>query len=409
MSLGRSWKVLLAASSVSFSLAMGLVSVPFGTLGSASPAAKIFGQEQPPADTKNDEKNDEKNEQPAGDNAEALNQQFQQLLEEWRGIIKELRSLKIRYQTANDAEAEALKLEWDKTVAKGETLLPSLRTAGKNAYLAAPNVDLQLTRMLVKFVEDDINRDDYEVAYDLAEALIEKKCEFKEIYNLGGIAAFCTNHFDQAEEYFKQAEQLGELKDDGAKFKPLVGKYKRMWEAEQALRSKEAEADDLPRVKISTNRGDVVIELFENEAPETVGNFVHLVDEGFYNGLSFHRVLKGFMAQGGCPRGDGSGGPGYKIYCECRKAEHRNHFRGSLSMAHAGQDTGGSQFFLTFVPTEHLNGRHTVFGRIVEGMDVLAKIVKRDPMGADRIEPDRIVKAEVIRKRDHKYEPNKVQ
>jgi cyclophilin family peptidyl-prolyl cis-trans isomerase len=115
------------------------------------------------------------------------------------------------------------------------------------------------------------------------------------------------------------------------------------------------------------------------------------------------------MAQGGDPGGDGTGGPGYHIYCECYKDNYRKHFRGTLSMAHAGRDTGGSQFFITFVPTPQLNGRHTAFGRVIEGMDVLAKIQRRDPDAAPPLpQPDTIVKAEVIRKRDHKYVPTKV-
>ena len=112
---------------------------------------------------------------------------------------------------------------------------------------------------------------------------------------------------------------------------------------------------------MKTSEGDIEIELFENEAPNTVLNFITLVDKGFYNGLKFHRVLPGFMAQGGDPKGDGTGGPGYTIPCECYQPDHRLHFRGSLSMAHAGRDTGGSQFFLTFVPTQHLDGMHTGF------------------------------------------------
>jgi len=337
-------------------------------------------------------------------------QAFQKLMADWKELIKELRALKITYQTATDDEVVKIREQWDEKVARGEILIPQLRAAGKAAYLAAPNSDLQLSRVLLKFVEDDVARDDYEVAFDMAETLIENKCEFKEIYNLAGIAAFCTNQFEKAEQYFKQAEELGVLSGDGPKYRPLINKYKKYWQTEQETREKEAQADDLPRVKLETNRGVMVIELFENEAPDTVGNFVHLVSSGFYDGLSFHRVLQGFMAQGGCPKGDGTGGPDYKIYCECNKPEYRKHFRGSLSMAHAGQDTGGSQFFLTFVPTDHLNGRHTVFGRVVEGMDVLAKIKRRDPMAVDKAEPDRIVKAEVIRKRPStRYEPNKVQ
>ncbi|MBI2826059.1 MAG: peptidylprolyl isomerase [Planctomycetia bacterium] len=167
----------------------------------------------------------------------------------------------------------------------------------------------------------------------------------------------------------------------------------------------------MPRVLLQTSKGDIVLELFENEAPNTVANFVSLVEKGFYDGLSFHRVLPGFMAQGGDPKGDGSGGPGYTIACECYTPNHRQHFRGSLSMAHAGKDTGGSQFFLTFVPTPHLDeaqAPHTVFGRVIEGMDVLTALTRRDPTKQNQPDADKIIKATVLRKRDHAYEPKTV-
>ncbi|NIL96753.1 MAG: peptidylprolyl isomerase [Planctomycetales bacterium] len=161
----------------------------------------------------------------------------------------------------------------------------------------------------------------------------------------------------------------------------------------------------MPRVRLTTSQGDIVIELFENEAPQTVGNFVNLVEKKFYDGLTFHRVLASFMAQGGCPQGDGRGGPGYQIPCECYREGYRKHFRGSLSMAHAGRDTGGSQFFLTFAPTKHLDGKHTVFGRVIEGMDVLSKLQRRDPDHRSAPPPDKIIQAVVVRKRDHPYKP----
>ena len=124
----------------------------------------------------------------------------------------------------------------------------------------------------------------------------------------------------------------------------------------------------------------------------------------------FHRVLKNFVAQTGCPRGDGSGDAGYSIHCECDKENFRKHFRGSLSMAHAGPDTGGSQFFITFRATPNLNGKHTVFGRVLTGFDTLVKLQRVDPDDAKarQVDPDRIVKAELVRKRDHEYFPNKV-
>ena len=174
------------------------------------------------------------------------------------------------------------------------------------------------------------------------------------------------------------------------------------WDKEQEIRAAEAEADDLPRVSLETSKGQIELELFENEAPNTVANFIALVEQGYYSGLPFHRVLEGFMAQGG---DNGRGGPGYTIECECYRPDYRKHFKGSLSMAHAGRDTGSAQFFLTFVPTPHLDGAHTCFGRVIKGMDVLESLQRRDPNNPKdaRIEPDRIVQAQVSRKRPHEY------
>ncbi len=116
--------------------------------------------------------------------------------------------------------------------------------------------------------------------------------------------------------------------------------------------------------------GDIVIELFDKEAPGTVQNFVDLINKGFYNGLRFHRVIPGFVAQGGCPNGNGTGGPGYTIKDELVGNPHK-HERGALSMAHRGPNTGGSQFFIVYEPQPHLDGVHTVFGKVIEGMDVV--------------------------------------
>ena len=123
----------------------------------------------------------------------------------------------------------------------------------------------------------------------------------------------------------------------------------------------------MTKVLMKTDKGQLTIDLFDNDAPKTVENFLKLVKEGFYDGLSFHRVINGFMAQGGCPntregsRGTpGTGGPGYSINCEINSNKH---VAGSLSMAHAGKDTGGSQFFLVHAPQPHLDGVHTVFGK----------------------------------------------
>jgi cyclophilin family peptidyl-prolyl cis-trans isomerase len=129
---------------------------------------------------------------------------------------------------------------------------------------------------------------------------------------------------------------------------------------------------------ISTNLGDIAIELFADKVPTTVNNFVFLVREGYYDGVTFHRVIGGFMAQSGDPTGTGSGGPGYKFGDEFHPAL-RHDGPGVLSMANAGPNTNGSQFFITHGPTPHLDGRHSVFGRVVQGMDVVLAIPERDP------------------------------
>ncbi len=130
---------------------------------------------------------------------------------------------------------------------------------------------------------------------------------------------------------------------------------------------------------IETEKGNIVLELFDKDAPKTVENFEKLINKGYYDGLTFHRVIPNFVIQGGCPKGDGTGGPGYSIKCET-KGNPRKHGKGALSMAHAGKDTGGSQFFITHSPQPHLDGVHTVFGQVIEGMDVVNKIKAKDLM-----------------------------
>ncbi|MBI3097995.1 MAG: peptidylprolyl isomerase [Planctomycetes bacterium] len=134
----------------------------------------------------------------------------------------------------------------------------------------------------------------------------------------------------------------------------------------------------MPQVTFTTTKGAILCELFEDEAPNTVANFISLAEKKFYDGLSFHRVIPNFMVQGGCPQGTGTGGPGYAISDEC--SPERPHQRGVLSMANAGPNTGGSQFFITHVPCPWLDGKHAVFGRVLQGLEVVDKIQQGDKM-----------------------------
>ena len=131
-----------------------------------------------------------------------------------------------------------------------------------------------------------------------------------------------------------------------------------------------------------TQAGEFQVELFAAQAPKTVNNFVFLAREGFYNNTMFHRVIRGFMAQGGDPLGTGTGGPGYKFADEAGALALKHDSAGILSMANSGKDTNGSQFFITFGPTPHLNGKHAVFGKVSSGMNVVNSIAERDPQRA---------------------------
>lgn len=222
--------------------------------------------------------------------------------------------------------------------------------------------------------------------------------------NISGVARFATHDFQKSVEQLEQAKAGDMLIPElGGHYLDTAKSYVPFWEAEQAIRAKEAalpEGQQLPLVWLKTTRGDILLELFEDQAPNTVANFISLVEKGFYNGSAYHRVIPNFMAQGGMPGKNVGGidGPGYTIDCECYRPDKRRHFAGTLSMAHAGKDTGGSQFFITHLPTAHLDGPqsfHTVFGRVVEGMDVVAAIQQGDS----------ITTAEVVRKRNHLYQP----
>jgi peptidyl-prolyl cis-trans isomerase B (cyclophilin B) len=137
------------------------------------------------------------------------------------------------------------------------------------------------------------------------------------------------------------------------------------------------------KAEIKTEKGTMKVEFYDEDAPNTVANFVKLSKEGYYDGLTFHRVIPNFVVQGGCPNGDGRGGPGYTIDCEL-DGGNQYHDRGVLSMAHAGRNTGGSQFFICHSRdnTAHLDGNHTCFGKVVEGMDVIDNIRQGDKIEA---------------------------
>jgi len=362
--------------------------------------------------------------------------QFNAKFAEYKQLIHDIEEQRTAYQQADEAQREQINSNLEQQIDQAQKAVKEMIKSGIEVFRAAPNQNEQITDLLTSVAQHyAVGRsldkegkfrsggDQYEKALPMIEVLVEGDAKDPGLPVWGFVSAFNTNQYDLAADYLALAEEKKALTNPETitepaqkdfmktawKYATLLDTYRETWAQEQAIRDAEAAADDLPRVKLQTSKGDVVIELFENESPIAVANFITLVKQGFYDGLSFHRVLPMFMAQAGCPLGTGTGGPGYAIACECYQPNARQHFRGSLSMAHAGQNTGGSQFFLTFVPTDHLDGKHTVFGRVLEGFDVLGELQRRSPSGSpqnDQLLPpaDKILKAEVLRDRGHAYD-----
>jgi cyclophilin family peptidyl-prolyl cis-trans isomerase len=333
--------------------------------------------------------------------ADAAKESFAKAQQDLRRLIGELSALQAEYHQP-DADKQAIESRFNAAREEARAAATSLESSATDVLIAEPD-NATAKQVVLDALQGAMATDDPLRGLDLARLLQEAGSQEEQVLLTGATAAMIVSDLDAASTFLKAASDAGVDSDKVSSLEQALETERPKVEAEMAKRAAEAQADDLPRVKIETSKGTIVVELFENEAPNAVANFISLVEKHFYDGTVFHRVIPQFMAQGGDPKGTGSGGPGYSIACECELPGARKHFLGSLSMAHAGKDTGGSQFFLTFRPTEHLDGKHTVFGRVIEGLDVLPKIQRTEgPMAGL---PDKIVKAEVIRKRDHAYEP----
>jgi cyclophilin family peptidyl-prolyl cis-trans isomerase len=342
---------------------------------------------------------------------------FQANFEKWKPLVTQLGKIQTEFQTTAPNDRAALIQKYEGLRKQAMELAPVLRKSAEDAYQVNP-ANKEVAELVFSFFvsdfEEENNKEAWRMANMLKPAMTNEPIAALKNEFFGRLAelAWRTNDFATSSQILHD-EKLLPVNQGVAQMRQRAEQYDKLWAAESAIRDAEKKADDLPRVKITTTKGDIVVELFENEAPNAVANFISLVEKKFYDGIAFHRVLPGFMAQGGDPltkdadpRNDGTGGPGYTIKCECTSPKARMHFRGSLSMAHAGPDTGGSQFFLTFVPTTGLDGKHTVFGRVIEGFDVLDQLQRIDPEQPNpNIKPDVITNATVIRKRAHEYTP----
>jgi cyclophilin family peptidyl-prolyl cis-trans isomerase len=345
----------------------------------------------------------------------AETEEFKTAIDNLREHLKVMREAVLRYNMSETKpEERKWKEEWYSLIAEGHRRHELMVQAALNEYKSNPAEKSAIAELLNRKVDKDFEEDRYEGILEIAQTLLDNQYPNQELPRYLASAAYALGRFDIARPYFE--EMLGEGKLD-AKFADTIKdleKAQAMWEEEVAIREQDAAGEPLPHVLIRTTKGDIEIELFENQAPETVGNFISLIENEFYTNLAFHRVMEHFMVQGGCPIGDGTGDAGYSIYNEADKPDARRFFRGTLAMAldPRNPNSASSQFFITLVPTPDLFGQYTAFGRVVSGIEVLSNLTRINPDDKDPeatpATPDEIREIKVLSKRAHEYKPNKV-
>ncbi len=333
-----------------------------------------------------------------------------------REHLKKMRKMQVEYHLSEtNASDKKFRRTWAELCDEGRPLAATANSEMLKKFTSDPQANLQLGKFLEELTEKNTADSRFEGSLEMALALQAAGVPSKQLPEMIALSSIAENKFEDAkpwiEKHFAESEKPKPVL--GALYEHL-GSLATDWVEELRLRDEDAKGEPLPQVSIMTTKGELVVELFENQAPDAVANFISLVEAGFYDGLQFHRVLEHFMAQTGCPEGDGSGGPGYAIYGEAKKPNARKFFRGSLGVALAAgnPDSGGSQFFICFMPTFSLNGEYTSFGRVVSGIEVLGCLQKVNPEEKKKegeIPPilDEVIEAKVIRKRSHEYKPNK--
>lgn len=288
-------------------------------------------------------------------------------------------------------------------------------------YGSAPekysNLGLLLSEMLV--TDGNLDRlDDWSTP---ARTLLEAKLHVDDqVLLFAGYAGFMNCDFELAQQAWGSLQQAGKLPEQEARMLQEIPTIALTWETEKQRREEDKQKEN-PRVEIMTTKGTMIIELFEDDAPESVANFIYLVENGYYTRKPFFLVKQHWLAQTGCEKGDGKGSAGFTIKSEAQLPTRRNHFRGSLAVPigfnaqtqETDFNSGGAQFYFSFLPLPLVDGRHTVFGRIESGMEVLGmlkvlNLTDEEERKNQELRPDTIIRATVLKKRNHDYRPTPV-
>lgn len=349
---------------------------------------------------------------------ESATEKFNESVKRLRTAIRETKEYGARYYHSSVADSPKWGSLWQASANAGVKAEEDLKDAAMEILIKAAGPSEDVRRIADNIFRERYKDGQYELAYEIAKRLCEVDPLDSDLELNLARAAIITNRFDEAKKIADlNDELLSELTEKELSLFRQLDILKKNNDEEMEIRQRESTADELPRVELETTKGKIVIELLENEAPGHVGNFISLVESGFYDGIVFHRVVKSFMAQAGAYSMEAPRRVNYTIYDECGVADARHHFRGSVSMACVPgmANSGSCQFFITFVPTPVLDGRHTVFGRIISDMRIVDSLTVTMEMDSDGKEtpiedilPDQIISARVLRKSDKEYKPFRV-
>lgn len=354
----------------------------------------------------------------------ALEKQLEETIAEFRAVVREAQRTGFEYVNGQTVEqaAELIDGFYEKVKVGNqirERIIPLVEELVPLKVAETDGADDELAHLATGVMELLFRRGEYSRSYRLAKKLVTNNPdnEFARVYLAR--ASVLTNDFnpgvaatlEKNAEFFEENESVTDIEKLLFNNLDLMNK---LFAKELEIRAAESKADDLPRVKFTTTQGEFVIELFENEAPQTVANFISLVESGHYDGLLFHTVIQQTAAETGVASETSLRELDYTIYDEYDEADARLHFSSSVSMVSEKPNTGAARFFVSLAPLPNFNGQRTVFGRILTGMDAVYRINHtyriegEEQIQIENCKPDKVISAQVLRKRDHEYKPTKV-
>jgi peptidyl-prolyl cis-trans isomerase B (cyclophilin B) len=344
---------------------------------------------------------------------------FQDRTQALRQVMGEMLELEVLYHNSDTTKDEVeLKERWYKKRDEVYTAYQAMLQTCLAEFLEAPNERQPLADYLYGQLKASVKRGEGKGWLPIAQALLDQRYPADDIISLYVQCCVTNNRFDLARAPYAKLVEDGQASAELVKLYQELQSMELAWQRELEAQSKDTSGPPLPQARVHTTKGSFVIELFENQAPEAVANFVQLAEKGFYKSHDFFMVIDNQLAQTGCPKSDGTGGPGYFIPEEEKSLEPRGLFSGYVGLALLKDlpDSGGSQFYINFLPQMMLGpeqGASRVFGRVISGMHNVCRLTRIDPKAKkDESQPppvaDEILSIEIIGKRDHAYEPTRL-